>query len=80
MEEKKEKIQKLILKKWEEVHPYVGEESYVIDFCYFPSKDEVTVIELSPFRTCTGAACFRWTNEDGNFLLYKNIPFFISII
>jgi len=29
------------MKMWEIVHPYVGEDSYVIDFVYLPDEDRV---------------------------------------
>jgi gamma-glutamylaminecyclotransferase len=56
----KEKIQQRIIEKWKEVHPHVGEDSYCMDFIYYPDTDEVCVIEISPFLTCTGAALFHW--------------------
>eukprot|EP01127_Copromyxa_protea_P007708 TRINITY_DN1761_c0_g1_i1.p1 TRINITY_DN1761_c0_g1~~TRINITY_DN1761_c0_g1_i1.p1 ORF type:complete len:501 (+),score=66.35 TRINITY_DN1761_c0_g1_i1:92-1594(+) len=59
----KDKIQDKIMALWEVVHPLIGEESYCVDFGYLPSSDSVKLIEISPFLTCTGAACFRWSNE-----------------
>jgi hypothetical protein len=59
----KDKLQDMMLKLWQEVHPHVGEDSYVMDFAYLPSKDQMKVIEISPFLDCTGAALFRWSND-----------------
>eukprot|EP01113_Clastostelium_recurvatum_P000566 TRINITY_DN10257_c0_g1_i3.p1 TRINITY_DN10257_c0_g1~~TRINITY_DN10257_c0_g1_i3.p1 ORF type:complete len:566 (+),score=106.24 TRINITY_DN10257_c0_g1_i3:1-1698(+) len=59
----KDRIQTKIQTYWEEVHPHVGEASYVIDFAYFPDRDDIIVIEISPFLDCTGTACFSWKND-----------------
>jgi len=56
----KEKLQEMIIAKWEEVHPFVGVESYVVDFGYLPQCDSMTLIEISPFLDCTGTALFKW--------------------
>ena len=55
-----EKIKQKIFLLWQSVHSYVGEQSYIMDFAYLPQKDLCIVIELSPFLTCTGTACFSW--------------------
>jgi gamma-glutamylcyclotransferase (GGCT)/AIG2-like uncharacterized protein YtfP len=59
----KDMIQEKIMTLWAQVHPYVGESSYVIDFAYLVEEDRLIVIELSPFRTCTGAAMFSWAED-----------------
>eukprot|EP01087_Luapelamoeba_hula_P011320 TRINITY_DN3064_c0_g1_i1.p1 TRINITY_DN3064_c0_g1~~TRINITY_DN3064_c0_g1_i1.p1 ORF type:complete len:541 (+),score=79.64 TRINITY_DN3064_c0_g1_i1:40-1662(+) len=59
----KERIQELIFAEWARVHPFVGEAHYVIDFGYLVSKDTVVVIEISPFRDCTGTALFKWAQN-----------------
>jgi gamma-glutamylcyclotransferase (GGCT)/AIG2-like uncharacterized protein YtfP len=41
----------------------VGVASYVCDFAYLPARDCAVLIEISPFRTCTGAALFSWSND-----------------
>jgi gamma-glutamylaminecyclotransferase len=69
---KKDMIQEMIFELWNIVHPHVGESSYVIDFAYLPDEHRMIVIELSPFRTCTGAALFSW-HEDKDIL--ENGPF-----
>ena len=72
VEEKKEKIQEKIFEKWNEVHPFVGQKSYVMDFIYHPDTNSVSIIEISPFLQCTGAALFSW-NETRDIL--ENGPF-----
>lgn len=72
VEREKDKIQKTILEQWKLVHPHVGQPSYCMDFVYDPKADVATVIEISPFLPCTGAALFHWTEtktqlEDGPF-------------
>lgn len=61
--EMKDVIKQKILDFWKIVHPYIGEDSYVIDFGYLKDSDRMIVIELSPFLPCTGPACFSWTND-----------------
>ena len=56
------KITEKLFEKWREVHPFIGQESYVMDFLFNPNTEEVTVIEISPFLPCTGAALFHWKN------------------
>ncbi|KAH3758821.1 hypothetical protein Pelo_9340 [Pelomyxa schiedti] len=52
-----------LLDYWSEVHPHVGEDTYVMDLAYLPSSRRVILIELSPFLTCTSAAMFRWQKD-----------------
>ncbi|KAL6045761.1 Gamma-glutamylcyclotransferase family protein [Balamuthia mandrillaris] len=59
----KEEIQRAILELWEQVHPCIGESSYVIDFGYLPQSKRCVVIELSPFLPCTGPALFSWSRD-----------------
>ena len=68
----KPNFERMIRSQWERVHPLVGETSYIIDFAYLPDSDRMIVVELSPFRTCTGAACFSWLTERS---LLENGPF-----
>ena len=63
LQQEKEKIEKSIRNFWEKIHPFVGEESYVIDFGYFPETDTCIMIEISPFLPCTGPALFHWKND-----------------
>ena len=53
------------------MHEYIRQDHYCIDFGYLPDKDEVIVIEISPFRNCTGAACFNW-KVDHDIMYGKN--------
>lgn len=55
------------------MHPYVGEETYCCDWAYLHDSDDCVLVELSPFRPCTGAACFRWDQD--NDLLHGRAPF-----
>jgi len=50
----KGQVQERILQAWQCVHDLVGEESYVVDFFYSPTKDKATLIELSPFLEVAG--------------------------
>ncbi|KAL0476368.1 gamma-glutamylcyclotransferase [Acrasis kona] len=59
----KDQVQSLIIEKWSQVHQHIGQESYVIDFSYDPNKKTIVMIELSPFRTCTGTAMFSWSQD-----------------
>eukprot|EP01117_Protostelium_nocturnum_P014823 TRINITY_DN5682_c0_g1_i1.p1 TRINITY_DN5682_c0_g1~~TRINITY_DN5682_c0_g1_i1.p1 ORF type:complete len:514 (+),score=167.70 TRINITY_DN5682_c0_g1_i1:126-1667(+) len=59
----KEKIERAIREMWAKAHPLVGCSSYCMDFCYYPEEDRAIVIEISPFRTCTGSACFSWKDD-----------------
>jgi len=60
----KQRIQDMIVAKWNEVHAHVAESSYVIDFAYLPiDPPRVVVIEISPYLPCTGSALFRWTTD-----------------
>jgi hypothetical protein len=52
-----------IVELWQQIHPSVGEDSYVMDFAYLPSKDKFIMLEISPFLPCTGAACFNWSAD-----------------
>src|SRR5690606_22993929 len=52
-----------IVQLWQQIHPSVGEDSYVMDFAYLPSKDKFIMLEISPFLPCTGAACFNWSAD-----------------
>eukprot|EP01083_Nonionella_stella_P301093 1031290_1 len=61
LKQQKQHIQELMVSKWKEVHQHILQDHYCIDFGYLASKDEVIVIEISPFRRCTGSACFNWT-------------------
>lgn len=62
---------------------YVGEESYVADFAYFPAKKKCILIEISPFLTCTGPALFNWRQDrevffgtfEVHFQILENGPF-----
>jgi len=67
-----DKVKARILQKFKELHAAVGLASYVSDFLYHPTTDTVTLIEISPFRECTGSACFSW-RVDGDQL--RNGPF-----
>jgi len=58
-------IEKAIRAALARVHPMIGERSYIIDFLYIPERQEARMIELSPFRECTGPACFKW-HSDGD--------------
>eukprot|EP01084_Bolivina_argentea_P310158 536633_1 len=60
LKSQKQRIKQLLIEKWKEVHKYILQDHYCIDFGYYKTKDEVVLIEISPFRTCTGAACFNW--------------------
>ena len=60
LEGQKEKIQKLIVSTWKKVHQHILQDHYCIDFGYLKGQNKVILIEISPFRTCTGAACFHW--------------------
>lgn len=42
-------IQTSIQKAWREIHPHVGEQSYVADFAFSPTSHTAKLIELSPF-------------------------------
>src|SRR5690349_14762355 len=53
----------MIVALWNEAHPYVGEESYIMDFAYLASSHKMKMVEISPFLTCTGPALFKWTND-----------------
>ncbi|PRP85353.1 hypothetical protein PROFUN_07061 [Planoprotostelium fungivorum] len=64
LKEEKDKIERAIRGIWTIAHPLVGYSNYIMDFCYFS--------EISPFRICTGAACFSW-KDDRNVL--ENGPF-----
>jgi gamma-glutamylcyclotransferase (GGCT)/AIG2-like uncharacterized protein YtfP len=73
----------MIIKKWEEVHSHVGEESYCMDFAYLEKSDKVVVIEISPFLQCTGKfnkikilgpALFSWEDKELRSIL-ENGPF-----
>ncbi|KAL0492094.1 hypothetical protein AKO1_015865 [Acrasis kona] len=59
----KDQVRSLIIEKWSQVHQHIGQESYVIDFSYDPNKKTIVMIELSPFRTCTGTAMFSWSQD-----------------
>jgi len=67
------KIEAAIRRKQAAMHSSVREATYCADFVYLASKDEAAFIELSPFRTCTGAACFRWGEDDD--VLHGRAPF-----
>lgn len=68
----KDMIKEKIFALWQDVHPKVKVESYVIDFAYLPKSDKVIVVEISPFLNCTGPAMFKW-DKDGDIL--RNGPF-----
>lgn len=61
--QQKDKFKKMIYTKWKIVHPFIKQNNYVIDFAYLKSKDEMIVIEFSPFRRCTGATLFDWDKD-----------------
>lgn len=53
-------IQQLIEDKWREVHRYILQSEYAVDFGYLPESGEIILIEVSAFRRCTGPGCFHW--------------------
>ncbi len=59
----KHKLKLMIYEKWKIVHPYLKQNNYIIDFAYLKSKDEMIIIEFSPFRRCTGATLFNWDKD-----------------
>lgn len=63
LSERKDHVGRLIYDEWRRIHQLVGEESYCIDFGYLPSRDQVRMIEISPFLPCTGPACFSWKDD-----------------
>lgn len=67
----KGQVQERILQAWQCVHDLVGEESYVVDFFYSPTKDKATLIELSPFLEVTGPAMFHWHVPVDRAILYN---------
>lgn len=73
LEEHMGRIEELIRVAWKALHPHVGEATYACDWVYLPASDSVTLVELSPFRNCTGAACFRWDSDRA--ILQAEAPF-----
>ncbi|CAF1506815.1 unnamed protein product, partial [Didymodactylos carnosus] len=68
----KEQIKEKIVDLWHQVHSLIGEQAYVIDFVYLAKTDRMLVIELSPFRVCTGSALFSWITDND---VLRNGPF-----
>ena len=56
----KKHLKELMINKWKIIDKKILQDNYVVDFGYLESKDEMIVIEISPFRQCTGPACFNW--------------------
>ena len=63
LKEMKERAQESIEKTWKQVHERLQISSYIADFYYDDKKNASVLIELSPFRTCTGTALFKWTRD-----------------
>eukprot|EP00727_Mastigamoeba_balamuthi_P005279 m51a1_g1475 hypothetical protein (514) ;mRNA; r:266698-268435 len=64
----RERIEKVVVEFWREVHAHVGEDAYVMDVGVMPGAgeggaDRVVLIELSPFLECTGPALFSWKTD-----------------
>jgi len=74
----KTRIQQNILQFFETiVKPAIPYDNYIIDFAFYPSTNEVKIIELNPFSSSTGSALFHWV-DDENVLLHG--PFEIRIV
>merc|ERR1719354_288385 len=70
----KEKIQKMIQDKVSEVHNFVGNESYIVDFAYLHSTDSLILVELGPMLPCSGPHLFNW-KRDAAQLEYGDLEF-----
>lgn len=58
----KEKLKTMITEYWKEkISPLMKVDDYVIDFGYV--DDKIIMIELSPFRECTGTSLYRWDRD-----------------
>ncbi|XP_065198190.1 uncharacterized protein LOC135829724 [Sycon ciliatum] len=56
-------LEKSIVKYWQtEIKPRIPLDSYVVDFAVL-SDGRVTVVELNPFKTTTGACLFSWSHH-----------------
>ena len=71
LKEIKNDVKIAIYKKWKEIHELLKLNEYVIDFAWLQSKRDVIVIELSPYRRCTGTATFNWSTDE-ELLKYGN--------
>lgn len=61
-EELKTKVYNLISKKIsEELVPLINTRNFVADYCFI--RNDIKLIELSPFLPCTGAGLYRWESD-----------------